>query len=403
MEHTLKFNIRAGRRMPSGGAPSLAPLAAALVMAAAPVAAKPGDELTPYAFTSYTYEDNLLRLPDGVSAPAEDGTVRRGDQIWRYGAGIVIDKPISRQRIYANLAYYRNDYNHFNQLDFSGPAIDTYWAWQVGNLWSGRLGYERDRSLSSFSDQVRPQKNIRTQERYYFRPRYELAASLRLRGALEFYRLDNSDFTNSNREDTIYELGIDRVSPQLNSMGVFVRYTDGEYPDRVPIPGVRETTYEQTDVGLAVDWKVTGASRLAGRVGYTDRQFPSESFNGVTGRMVWDWVPTGKTSISFVARRQFEFPEDVLGNAALVQAVSVEPRWNVTPKIALGAFAEYRERDRDLSPIDERYRVLGVTATYAPLDNLQLSVSVRRDQRRTDFPTFDYDANVYSGSAQISF
>lgn len=380
-----------------------APLALALALAASGAGAKPGDELTPYAFLGYTYDDNLLRLPDGQSQLASDGTVRRGDQILRYGAGVVLDKPVSRQRIYANVAYYQNDYNHFDQLDFNGPVIDAYWAWQVGNLWSGKLGYDRDRALSNFADQLNPQKNIRTQERWYFRPQYELGASLRLRGALEFYALDNSVFTNSNREDTIYDLGIERISPQLNTVGFFVRYTDGEYTDRVPVPGVRETSFDQTDFDLRVDWKVTGASRLAGRVGYTNRQFPGDNFGGVTGRMTWDWAPTGKTSIVFVARRQFEYPEDVLGNGALVQGVSVAPRWNATPKISFGAFAEYWERDRDLSPIDERYRVLGLSASYAPIDNLQLSLSLRRDRRRTDFQFLDYDANVVSASAQVSF
>ncbi len=380
-----------------------APLLFSLALAATPAAAKPGDELTPYAFLGYTYDDNLLRLPDGFSAPAADGTVRRGDQILRYGAGIVLDKSISRQRVYANLAYYRNDYNHFNQLDFSAPDIDTYWAWQAGNLWSGRLGYDRERSLSNFADQLIPRKNIRTQERYYLRPQYELGASLRVRGALEYYTLDNSEFVLSNREDTIYDLGIERISPQLNTVGFFVRYTDGSYPDRPDVPGVSSSSYDQTDFDLRVDWKVTGASRLAGRVGYTNREFPGDNFGGVTGRMVWDWVPTGKTSISFVARRQFEYPEDLLGNGALVQGVSVEPRWDMTPKISFGLFAEYYERDRDLSPIDERYRNLGLSARYAPIDNVQFSLSYRHDRRRTDIQLRDYDANVVSGTAQISF
>lgn len=395
----MKFEILTG----GPGRPPFVPSAAALLLVASIAAAKPGDEFTPYAFLGYTYDDNLLRLPDGASAPADDGTVRRGDQILRYGAGIIVDKPVSRQRIYANLAYYQNDYNHFNQLDFGAPAIDTYWAWQVGNLWSGRLGYDRDRALSNFADQLQPQKNIRTQERHYFRPQYELSANLRVKGALEYYTLGNSAFVRSNREDTIYDLGVERISPQLNSFGFFVRFTDVEYPDRPDIPGIGPSSFDQTDFDLRVDWRATGASRLAGRVGYTEREFPGSNFGGVTGRMVWDWVPTGKTSISFVARRQFEYLEDALGNGALVQGVSVEPRWNMTPKISLSAFAEYRERDRDLSPIDERYRVLELSANYAPVDNLQFSVSYRRDRRRTDFQVLDYDANVVSGSAQLTF
>ncbi|HSO05786.1 MAG TPA: XrtB/PEP-CTERM-associated polysaccharide biosynthesis outer membrane protein EpsL [Pelomicrobium sp.] len=375
----------------------------ALAVAMTSAEAKHGDVFSPYAFAGYTYDDNLLRLPDGVSAPAGDGTPRRGDQVLHYGAGLILDKPISRQRFYANLAYRQDEYNHFSQLDLGAPAVDAYWAWQVGNLWSGTLGYERTRALSSFDDLLVPQKNIRTQQRYYFRPRYELAASLRVKGALEYHELDNDRFVDANREDTAYELGIERVAAELGTLGLFVRHVDGDYPERAAAPLLSGTGFEQTDFDLRFDWRITGASRLVGRAGYTDRDAPGESFGGITGRMLWDWVPTGKTTVAVVVRREFEYPEDRLGNGALVQAVSVEPKWNATAKISFGAFAEYRERDRALSPIDERYRLLGLSATYAPNDNLQLSLSYLRDRRRTDLPVLDYDANVLSGSAQISF
>jgi exopolysaccharide biosynthesis operon protein EpsL len=378
--------------------------AALLLLAVAPAAAQPGDDLTPYAFLGLTYDDNVLRLPDGVSVPTGGGGgERRGDYILRYGAGLIVDKPISRQRFYLNAGVYRNDYKYFNTLDYTGPSVDTYWDWEVGNLWSGKLGYNYSRALSNFSDQLRPQKNIRTPQEFYFRPQYQLSADLRLRAGIDYYTLDNSDFTRSNRNQWAYDLGIERVSPQLNTLGFFIRYTDGEFPDRVAIPGTSDQNFTQTDYDLRLDWKVTGASRLAGRVGYTERTFPGNTYSGVTGRMTWDWVATGKTSIKFLASRLIEYPEDQLGTAALVESYSVTPSWNVTPKITLGAFAQYQTRDRELGLLDETYKTLGVNASYAPMDNLQLTISYRNQRRTTDFAQFDYTDNTVSGSAQIAF
>ena len=88
-------------------------------------------------FTNATYDNNVFRIADGLNPEPFLGTDRKSDTIWGYGAGIRLDAPISRQRIKLDASATKYDYQHFDQLDFTGYKARGSWDWRAGELWHG--------------------------------------------------------------------------------------------------------------------------------------------------------------------------------------------------------------------------------------------------------------------------
>jgi exopolysaccharide biosynthesis operon protein EpsL len=391
----------------------------ALLALAMPAGARAddGDAVKFVVFGAVTRDSNVFRLPAGIDPATLLGTSERSDVITNTGVGVMVDRTIGRQRLLADLRGTHSVFSRFNFLDNDSYDGKATLQWVIGNDWSGDLGYSRSSTLTSFADFRLPVKNMQTTERPYALARYRLAAPISLRAQLSQLKTNNStaDRRTADRDEVASEIGADFLARSGNTTGGFVRYTDGTLPNRVVGPAGAVDQFTEIIFGSNFNWRLNGMSAVSGYLGYTKRsydQLQQRNFGGASGRVAYEWVPTGKLGLSVTARRQVEAYEAIGTAYALTNAINGVANWKATEKINFSARAEYRERDflgdsTGLLPgqvsRQDKTRSVGLTATYAPLRHLEIAASVNRESRSSNRALLDYDANVVSLTAQFVF
>lgn len=393
-------------------------LAAAALATAAPAPAKEGDTVNFSVGTTLTYDDNLLRLPDGVS-PRVVGvaTDSRSAFVTTLYGQAVVDVPVSRQRFLAEVTLLNNRYSDaYDYLDWTGINGSARWLYQFGNAWKGDLGYRRGTELAGFADNRNfDRRNVRTTDEFHVNADYWLVRNWRLSGGANYTRFRNSDsaFETLDLDRTWVEGGIKYESSQANFVRVTGRYTYGSYPERPAPTLVSDTSFDQYELAGDVNWVLSPATRLYGRAGYTRREFPNlagREFSGPTGRVSLDWAPTVKTGITFLGRREIGAIEDITATYVVTSAASVSPYWLVSPKVRLDANLEYQRRDyagdavfAGIPAIDDRIRYAGLGLRWAPTYNWLLAAGYRYSTRSSNFPTRQFDDNTMYGTVQFNF
>lgn len=394
-------------------------LSACLVAAAslgAPCArADEGDVLNFFSGLRYTYDDNLLRLPDGVTYFG-----KRSDFITSVFAGASLDKSVSRQRLKGQLAYYINRYANFTILDYQAPVGNASWLWQAGNQWSGQAAIEYSRSLTDFQDfgALLRYKNIMTTRQallsasYLFHPDWSVLGQIARR---------DTDNNNPLRQSldlnrATYELGVQHARPSGNRLGMTLRQARGDYPNRVFVPGVStvDNRFKQDDLELRALWLPAGHSRFDARAGYTQLTYPDlqqRDFAAPIGRLSFDWFPNGKSTVNVTAGREITQYEQVGTSYVDRRYVRAAPTWNPTAKVALQAglemqrliFAGETGFVANVQRRVDKIESLFLTLSWTPFRYLQLSANVQYGRRDSNVVTLDYTATSGYVAAQVNF
>jgi exopolysaccharide biosynthesis operon protein EpsL len=392
-------------------------LGAIALFAAGAIEAADGDSLRMNVSSGISYDSNLFRLPDSVSPSTVVGRGRRSDVITTTGVGAAFDHTYSRQQVTAEARARHNDYSEFDFLDNQSYDGSALLRWQIGADWSGDLEYSRAKALTGFGDLRLPVKNMQTTARGNALARYRLGAPLALRAQVTGVGVDNSSaaLTTNDRRERTYETGIDFLPGTGNTLGAFVRRTDGDVVNRIVTPTGDSDTFKEDTAGSNFFWRIAGHSTLYGYVGYTQRRYANltqRDFSGVSGLLNYAWRPGGKTTLNVTARRQVEGYEDVSTTYALANSIAAEANWAATAKIAVAARAEYRQREflGDTGTLpgvqqarEDRTRSAGVGVIYRPLRNVELAVGVARESRTSNRALLDYGVTTASVTAQVTF
>lgn len=381
-----------------------------------PAPADQGDVINFIAGANAIRDDNVFRLPDGLGFVEGAGFVPggvRSDTVRNLFAGITLDKTLGRQRIAGQLTASRVRYDRFDFLGYDSTGGQASWQWRLGNRWNGEASYERSEALTSFDDFRTPVKNLTTLEAARFAANYWLHPDWTLVAALGTARGRNT--TASRLENDFdrgsVEAGV-RFGPATgNRIGLNLRRSALHYPNRAA-----GSTFDNDntlyDLELDGLWAVTGASRLSGRAGYR-RMLHDErterDFGGTTARLAYDWTPRPATAVNFAVRREISSYETISTSFIDTRAVSVSPRWAPSAKTLLQARVEvrllsYRGDIGSGSPRREDTGwVTSLTATWTPLRNASLSLSVQHDRRDSNTPNNSYRDNLASLSGQLQF
>jgi exopolysaccharide biosynthesis operon protein EpsL len=397
-------------------APGLALIATAAALGfGAPAHALEGDRIKISPFFSYAYDSNVFRLPDEFDAATFTGQSERSDRIFSTGLRVALDYPVSRQRFLADARVTRNDFDTFTFLDNTAYDGRLLWRWQLGNDWSGDAGYTYSRALTSFGDFRVPVKNLETRHQPYLSAQYRFAASHALRSRVSYLTTDNSAAIRkpSDLEQTTYELGYDFLPATLNRIGTTFRHTEGEYPSRA-ITSLNNS-FTKDDIEANIYWRLTGQSVVTGAVGYTTHKFdnnPQSDFDGPTGRLTWEYTPTGKLRFTTVGRREIVASEDVNSSHAITDSLGLSADWAATARILVGARIEFRKRDFLTDSVvlapgrpqrTDDTTSLALTATWKPYRFLELFLALAHEKRSSNVALSDYDANTASFTAQLTF
>lgn len=367
-----------------------------------------GDRFSFFVGGGATYDDNFLRLPNGVQ-PAQVGVGNRPRGTWIYNAyaRMLMSLPVSRQRFRLDLTLLSNRYADYDYLNWTGWTGRADWLWEAGNRWSGTAFIARNEALTSFADfRAFNTGNIQTVYTAQIDADYWIHPQWRIVGAVNYLQSSNSDrsLEFNNLDQYFVEGGVRYISTAQNWVRPTLRYTHGDYPDRPFLTLVSDTSFTQYDAGLDFVWRFSGRSEVFGRVAYTDRRFPNVSirnFSGPTGRVTYNWAATGKSGVSFLALREIGAVEDITATYIVTSSVGVTPYWLVTPRVRLEANYQWTNRDYAGQPViggipqrDDKYNVARLSATWVPTRNWTLSFGYQYSDRTSNFPGQQFTDNL---------
>ena len=176
------------------------------------------EKFDPYAFAGVRTDSNLFRSSNN----------EENETIWRLGAGFKSDYKLSRQHLILDLDVFRDIYNNFDELDYTGVDGLAKWKWQAGNLWSGNLGYKYNRSPRSYNQgipgAITRDLDIRTRQTGYFDAAYEIHPDWRLIGGLELQDVSYQTRTRLDRESNSGLLEVQYQNTRNTRIGLQGKY-----------------------------------------------------------------------------------------------------------------------------------------------------------------------------------
>lgn len=370
------------------------------------------DVIQPYVSVGVTQDSNLFRFSkDSVSDDASD-------TISRIEAGVGVDYPISRQRLTLKANVNRSQFQRYEFLNSDGSDWQAVWNWQVGNLWQGDLGYTRSQRLASFTETQATVRDVRTQQSVFASANYKVHPDWRLHWGGRWSALESSSSLNQliNSNETSGVVGVDYISNANNSLGVQGQFLEARFPEYgITSASSFDNGYSQTTVSSVADWKYSGNSRFRGRLGYTQRRYNElaiRDFNGMTGRLTYDWSITGKTLLSVAAWREVGGISDVISTFAVIKGSNLDVSWFPTSKIFVRGGVAHKSYDFRgdsgfvLGTVDKRedkIRTVSASLGYSPLQNLQISLDGVVEQRDSTRIFIDYNYKLITANIKVSF
>ncbi|CDG84616.1 XrtB/PEP-CTERM-associated polysaccharide biosynthesis outer membrane protein EpsL [Janthinobacterium agaricidamnosum] len=359
-------------------------------LGAGPALAEISDTIKPFIATAYSYDDNLLRLPDGVEGQGGG----RGDTARQIQAGFLFNRPIGRQVLSGQAKWSKVSFKHFKDLDYDGKDFLADWEWHLANHLQGHLGASYNQTLTPFSDFQSSERNLRVQRRDYFDVAWRFHPSWRVRGALshESYNYDLSTQRFNNRSENAAEVGGDYLASSDSRIGFQVRHSHSVYQQpRLIEAAFVEDSFDQDEAKANIYWYFSGITQLEFIGGWATRRYAflnARDASGLNARTNLYWAPLGKLRFTGSAWREFSVVESVIFNNSLNQGVSLGATWDATGKIRVDASVRREKRDFNGSGVaaaggDVSDRGHGATLgfSYVPYRQVQLGVSVFVDVR----------------------
>ncbi|MDR2925019.1 MAG: outer membrane beta-barrel protein [Azoarcus sp.] len=395
------------------------------------VAAQEEDEQSPFSFSvsqTFSWDDNMYRLPDGE--PPRDGS-DRSDVVSNTSVGINFDKTYSRQSFHAGISATHSVYRKHSNLDNTAPDANLRWDWRAGDRWSGVLGYGWSESFVGFENtygyyNAQQEKVMHRLSRanasadFWWHPNW--ATGFSFSDVRSDYRDDARQFDQYEAQQVSLNL---TYRPSTGNRVVFsLRGEEGLYLNRKKkeelVPG--ETSlrdWERYDAQVSAQWQLTGATKLSGYTGYTQRKYDLASnrdFSGVTGKIALNWMPSGKAIVDLSWRREIGADADYVSNYAVTQGWALQPTWVISSKVRLGATFEYLDRDyggdpgypaAEINPREAKTTAYGLNLQYMPTPNANIALGYRQQKRESDKEIYDsiygFDARTVWLSGSLSF
>jgi exopolysaccharide biosynthesis operon protein EpsL len=388
------------------------------VSLSAPAWADEQDALNFSAGAAVMFDDNLFRLPDS----------EKSDRILTTNAGIKIDKPYALQRFQVDANVVDNRYDSYSYLDYTAFNYRAAWLWQLTPNIKGTISADQKQVLNSFADflgfnnQLTRTRNIQTNENRIFDVDALIGGGWHLLGGVSELRSRNSvtfdavgDFIQAGAN-----IGIKYVAPSENSIALVQRAYNGDYQGRVlDVANQFDTGFRQRETEAQLQWRLTGKSLIDARLGYVDREhdnFSSRDYDGATGRLAYNWQPTGKLAITTSLARNIYSFQQAFNSYYVADTFAISPTWHVTAKTSLNLRYDFSHRDYRgaIDPLAEHRKdnvqSLMLSADWKPLRTVTVTGALRHEMRSSSFDNansvngdLEYDANSATISAQLLF
>lgn len=375
------------------------------------------DTFMPYAYARSSYNSNLFRLADDAEAVAVLGDTDKNETIRHLGAGFRIDLPVSRQRLILDAEMDRVDYDTFSTLNHTRTEARTAWHWQVGNLWSGNLGYRYSKRLSTFYELQSVSKDMKTKNNVFLDAGYQIHPDWRLLAGVS-----RSDQGYQEREALDSELRSKKLEIQYKNtintrMGLRATVTDANLLNLENIDGTLfNNDYEKTEISGIFYWEGTGKSHFEARLGVTDQKYnelTERDSQDTVGRLTYLWLLTGKTKLDVSLWRETDSRVEEITTLVVTEGVSISPTWSATRKITVSGKISYEQDDfkgeneviliSGQKAREDEIRLFLINVNYNPTRNLSLSLGYQTEERTSNRKDSEFDYKQVDAKVQFSF
>lgn len=383
-------------------------------------------QIEPFVAHSVTRDNNVFRLSAQSDPAIVLGAPSKSDTYNTTSAGVNFDLPASRQRFTGGLSLARNRYDQFTVLDFTERHARAVWHWQAGSAFSGLLGYTHDRALASLANvqsgvQSGTPNPLETRKAF-LEATYRVGARWRLKG--EASQLEQSNEAPARQVNDITNegagLGISYVTPADNQIGVSVQTQKGDLPNLQLInASLVDNSYRQRRVAVTTDWNISGRSQLRASAGKVRRSFedvPARDHETGFYRAAFDWKPGDRFALSVAARRDFGAPDEINAGVnigfVLVKGIALRPTYRVSEKLDFSGSYETADWEYlgdagvalgTVAPRSDRVRTTTLAMSYQPVRAIRLGLALQRESRSSSAALGDYEVEVVSLSARLTF
>jgi len=362
-----------------------------------------GNRLTFSAGDTYTYDDNLFRLPSGTDITG-GGIVSRQDHINTLNLGMDGHWFGWRQEFDIALRGAKNQFVRNDALDNTSGSGKLTWDWLINSRLSGTAGYDFNRTLASFANTFFFAKDLVDTADYFATGGLQLTQHWTLTTGFKATQVSHSadQRTGDEFRSRGANLGLQYLTNAQDSFELSYGYTRAHFPQPGVLNDVQfDRSYKDSVERLTVRYRLGGATLLDAKVGYIERKYPSTlfgNFSGSTWRASLTWVPTGMTQLVLSGYRELTAYLDAESDYFVSRGGSATLTWSPTVRIAVSASAmlnsqQYISNSPSTVEFNSRHdnvRTYQATASYVPRDLLSLTIGYRYDLRDSNLPLFSY-------------
>jgi hypothetical protein len=359
---------------------------------------------------SWLHDDNLFRLSDGVTIPSS-----RSDNIHTLGFVGTFDKTISLQKLHAQVSIQDSHYESHSFLNNQPYSANLSWFWALGHNFTGQLSHSGTRNISSFETLQREVKDVYTTGTDSASIRYRVHPDWFVGAATQIYNATHSlsSYSTSNVDVRENRVVLEHIRPNGDEFQLRWIRRDGDYPNHV---GGINYAFEERQLDAVVTMAFTGASSVTGSFGRLQRRnpyMPERDYSGQIGRLAWNWLPTGKLSLTASIERSLGAKEDILSTFALTDTLHLGATWAATEKIQLQAGLDRWRSDFRGDPgivpagiIPQRKddgSTLNLGASYELIRNLIASMQLTWSRRDSNYSGIQFRDETAWLNLQFNF
>jgi hypothetical protein len=352
-----------------------------------------------------SYDTNILRLPEGASAPPGQS---RDDIRATPSFTIDAEQPLGRQSVFLAGTVGYDFYRENNELERERIELAGGLNLNLRSCGS-KLTVSYARQQSDLADVLPGERQVNTQTT----TSYSGQLSCRGFGTLvpsftyDRERTENGDRMrrSGNSTNDVYGFSLNYDRPVFGRLGVQASLSESRY-DRTPdLPPDQSNAITVYSGGLTFERRI--GSQLTGNIsGGLTRVQPSlagvPGFKGASYSADLTWTPGTRLQATLGLSREAEQPNLLSISYAITDNYQAQLRYALGERIRLSAGADYSRRklrDSALTPgpvlqTEDRRLLLSAGGSYQVGERLTFSLDGRAERRRSDFDELSF--NNYS-------
>lgn len=376
------------------------------------------------ASDKFTYDDNLFRVPPrhtpGFVFPGQGASLE--DSINNVAAGMDGHWTLGQQAFGLQLNASDNRFIHNTLLDNISSTDKIRWDWRFGRELSGQVGADYGRALADFANSEFYSKDLVTATGYFAKGLWDLGPHWRLRADI---RHDEVTHSAASREGENYlassgNFGFEYATSSVNSWGLSYQYTNAAFGQEYTLNGLPfNPNYRDNALNIYLRYAPSALTQVEAGAGYVGRNYPNPAigsagignFSGPVWHASVQWQPSIQSGIKISTWRDLRANLDAQSNYFVSTGATIAPVWSPIEQLKVSLEVSHENQNFiganvTIGSLPQRRDSVSteqIVAAYSPRRRLQIDLSYRVEQRKSDLPLVQYKDDVASVRVRWSF